>query len=357
MSNSTVSRVEVYRDYALSMLVVVCGRLYPTLHLPAADLRGKTAVVTGANSGIGLYTAHELVRMNATVYLACRNGSKAQEAVSQITSAIPNSVGRVKTLTLDTSSLSSVRECAREWKNAKSNIDILFHNAGIAYVPARERFTLDGFPLIYATNMLGSFLLTHLLVPYLSADARIIFNSSTANYFCDFTSTFSLRAVRHCMEPGFHAPKAAVKSDGDASDSATYGNVKAMQLAFAKLLQHRWDAAAKASGTKNRRSVHAFTPGYTMTPIVAKLAPRSLWEDLPFWMLTVTTYLATDVSQGAATAVWLATTNDEAVIGEGMGGGYWDRMTRRVTKVHLMSRERLEQFWIRWEADAGVSWR
>ena len=54
MSNSTVSRLEVYRDFALSLLGVACGRLYPTLHLPATDLTGKTAVVTGANSGIGL---------------------------------------------------------------------------------------------------------------------------------------------------------------------------------------------------------------------------------------------------------------------------------------------------------------
>ena len=357
MSNSTVSRVEVYRDYALSLLIVACGRLYPTIHLPAADLSGKTAIVTGANSGIGLYIAHELVRMNATVYLACRNVSKAQEAVSHIISAIPNSACRVKVLTLDISSLSSVRACAREWKNAKSDIDILVHNAGIASVPPTQRFTLDGFPLIYGTNLLGSFLLTHVLEPYLSQEARIIFTSSAANYFCNFTPTFSLEAVRHRMEPGFHAPNAAVKSDGDASDSAAYGNAKAMQLAFAKLLQHRWDAAAKASGTKNRRSVHAFSPGYTMTPIVAKLTPRSLWEDLPFWLIAMTTYLATDVSQGAATAVWLATTKDEAVTGEGMGGGYWDRMTRRVAKVHLMSTERLERFWIRWEADAGVSWR
>ena len=205
--------------------------------------------------------------------------------------------------------------------------------------------------------MSGSFFLTHLLEPYLSEDARIILTSSAANYFCDFSSTFSLGAVRHRLEPGFHAPSAAVKSDGHASDEANYGNSKAMQLAFAKLLQHRWDAAAKASGTKHRRNVHAFSPGYTMTPIIATLAPRSLWQDLLFWLLSVTPYLATDVSQGAATAVWLAVTKDEAVIGEGMGGGYWDRMTRRWAKAHLFSAETLERFWIRWEADAGVSWR
>ena len=64
------------------MLVVACGRLYPTFHLPAVDLTGTTAVVTGANSGIGLYTSLEFARMNATVYLACRNASKAQQAVS-----------------------------------------------------------------------------------------------------------------------------------------------------------------------------------------------------------------------------------------------------------------------------------
>ena len=357
MTSSQFSHLDVYRDLFLSTLSLFCGRLYPTLRPPPADLTGKTAIVTGANSGIGFHIALELVRQNATVYLACRNAIKAHEAISQITSAIPNSADRVKTLLLDTSSLSSVRECAEGWQNAEINIDILVHNAGIPSFPSGQPFTVDGFQTTYATNLLGSFLLTQILEPWLSNEARIIFTSSTGHYPSDFTPTFSLEAVKNRLEPGFHAPSRAVTSDGGAAHGAIYGNTKAMQVAFAKLLQSHWDAAAKASGKTNGRIVHAFSPGFTRTPGLVKMVTRTIWQDLPYWLLGATTVLATDISQGAATGVWLATTKDEAVVGEGMGGGYWERMTRRVAKVDVMSAERLEQFWIRWEADAGISWR
>ncbi|CAF9906091.1 hypothetical protein IMSHALPRED_004074 [Imshaugia aleurites] len=364
MSSSPVSSVYVYRDFVLSMLSLFCGRLYPTLRPPPADLTGKITVVTGANSGLGFQIALDLARQKATVFLACRNASKAQEAISRITSAVPDSVDRVKALSLDTSSPSSVRECAEGWKNTESKIDILFNNAGVPSSP-EQPFTVDGFPTTYATNFLGSFLLTQLLEPCLSNEARVIFTSSTGHYISDFTPTFSLEAVKNRLEPGFHAPKAAVRSNGSAADSTIYGNTKAMQIAFAKLLQSRWNAAAKASGRTNERVVHAFSPGFTQTPGLPKMTPLSIWkysplqvwEDRGFWLLGATTVLATDVSQGAATAVWLATTKDEAVAGEGMGGGYWERMTKRAATVDAMSTEMLERFWIRWEADAGITWR
>ena len=356
MSSSTISLVHVYRDLVLSMLNAFCGRLYPTLHPPPADLTGKTAIVTGANSGLGFQIALELVRQNATLYLACRNASKAQEAVSQIISAVPDSVDRVKFLLIDTSSLTSVRKCTEEWKNAESKIDFLFHNAGIGS-DSGQPFTPDGLPTTYVTNLLGSFLLTQILEPSLSNEARIIFTSSISNYISDFAPTFSLEAVRNRLELGFHAPDAAVKADGGADDVSVYGHTKAMQIVLAKLLQSRWDAAAKVSGRENERVAHAFSPGFTSTPALPRLKTMRIEGKFAFRVLCVATALATDVSQGAATGVWLATTRDEAVAGEGMGGGYWERMTRRATSVDLMGTEMLERFWIRWEADAGILWR
>ena len=67
--------------------------------------------------------------------------------------------------------------------------------------------------------------------------------------------------------------------------------------------------------------------------------------------------IAIDASQGAATGIWLACSNDDAVIGKGSGGGYWDRMSRRASNVDVMSRDQKDRFWVRWEADAGVQWR
>ena len=257
---------------------------------------------------------------------------------------------------IDTSSLTSVRKCAEEWKNAESEIDFLFHNAGIG-ADSEQAFSPDGLPTTYATNLLGSFVLTQILEPSLSNEARIIFSSSVSNYSSDFAPTFSLEAVRNRLEPGFHAPVTAFKADGTPDDVALYGHTKAMQIVFAKLLQSRWDLAAKVSGRKNERAAHAFSPGFTSTPALPRLRNMRIDGKLAFKILCVATALATDVSQGAATGVWLATTRDKAIAGEEVDGGYWERMTRRATMVDLMSREMLERFWIRWEADAGISWK
>lgn len=347
----------MWRDFALSMLSLVCGGLYPTLHPGSKDLTGKVAIVTGANSGIGRQIAMELLRQNAVVYLACRSTARAEEAISQITADIPDSADRAKTLLLDTSSLSSVNECAQAWKKEDRRIDILVHNAGISSTPADQPFTSDGMPTMYATTIVGSFLLTHHLEPYLSNEARIIFTSSPGQYAGDFTPEFSLSAVKNRLEPGFHTPSYALNSSGHSAHSPIYSNTKMMQVIFAKLLQKRWDAGAKVSGRLNNRVAHAFSPGFTMTPIFGKMTAQAFWNDPLYCVLKASTVLATDVSQGAATAVWLATTDDEAVVGQGAGGSFWEWMTRRLTKVDFMSLETLERFWIRWEADAGITWR
>ncbi len=358
MSTPKVSRTHFYRDLILSMVGLCCGRLFASLEPPPADLTDTVAVITGGNSGIGLQIALELVRRGATVYLACRSASNAEEAVSQLVSKVPASNGRVKSLVLDTSSLTSVRSFVKSWESLDLKIDLLFNNAGVGHTPPEQDFSTDGFPMFYATNFLGSFLLTYLLEPHLSADARIILTSSTGHYVAAFPSNFSLSSIKEKSEPGYHVPTAAVKAGRAPPDAAVYGQTKAMQVAFAKLLQDRFDRKAAQTGMKSRRIAHAFSPGFTLTPIFSKSPNKRFLEDPVFWALRLTnTTLAVDVSQGAATGVWLACTNDEAVIGEGMGGRYWDRMTRRVSKVDMMSKETVERFWVRWEADAGVEWR
>ncbi|KAK3179429.1 hypothetical protein OEA41_005551 [Lepraria neglecta] len=347
MSNSTVSKLDFYRDFILSMISIVFGRLYPSLKVPFVDLSSNTAIITGGNSGIGLQIALEMARQGATVYLACRNPSKAMQAASEIAQRIPASSGHVHVLSLDTSSLSSVRSFAEMVRNLNTKIDLLFHNAGIGGSTPGKDFTSEGFPLHYTTNFLGSFLLTHLLEPYLADDARVILTSSTGQYNGTFSSTFSLNSIKEHLEPGFHAPVAAVKAGKTTADSDVY-------FAFTKLLQDHIDRKAKEAGNKPKRIVHAFAPGFTMTPIFGKYTVKNFWDDPPFWILTVTTFLATDVSQGAATAVWLASTQDDVVVGEGNGGGYWDRITRRLSSVDMMDQDIVERMWLRWEADAGI---
>ena len=353
---SDVSRGAFFWDLWTSMLRLATGQLHPILETPVVDLAGKIVIVTGSNSGIGLQVALDLARLNATVYLACRNQSKAEDAVNEIVSAVPAAAGCVHTLPLDTSSLSSVRECATTWGSLNSKIDILFHNAGIADVLGKQ-FTTDGFPPIYETNFLGSFLLTYLLERYLSDDARVILTTSTGQYGGNFSNDFSLTSIKEQLERGFHCPPSEEKSR--VMPSMEYQNSKAMQCAFAKLLTQRWARQSKETGQPRKLISHSFSPGFTSTPIFSKGAETSsLLSDPIFYLLRVTyNVLATPVQQGSLTGVWLASTNDAEVIGDGKGGAYWDRMTRRIPKIDLLSQETLDRMWIRWEADADIEWR
>ena len=165
-----------------------------------------------------------------------------------------------------------------------------------------------------------------------------------------FTKSFSTDQVLGRREAGFHSPPSST------SPSACYANTKAMQCVFAKLLQRRFDAQASNGG--RGRVTHAFTPGFTSTAIFSKTMSGP-WRDEPgFAFLKATEgLLATDVEQGAATGLWLASTEDAAVIGAGSGGRYWDRMQAKNCSADLLGEELLGRLWRRWEADAGLEWR
>jgi NAD(P)-dependent dehydrogenase (short-subunit alcohol dehydrogenase family) len=132
-------------------------------------LAGRTFVVTGATSGLGLVTARELARAGARVVLAVRDTAKGERAAS----AIP---GSVEVRRLDLADLASVRAFAGAWDE---RLDVLVNNAGVMAVP--ERRTKDGFELQIGTNHLGHFALTNLLLP--SIADRVVTVSSTAHWF------------------------------------------------------------------------------------------------------------------------------------------------------------------------------
>ncbi|MDP9483120.1 MAG: oxidoreductase, partial [Chloroflexota bacterium] len=138
------------------------------------DQDGAIAVVTGANSGLGLVTATELARHGAQVVLACRSVDKGVAAVAQISSDAGGPRPEVRPL--DLSSLDSVRRFATEF--TAERLDLLVNNAGIMMTP--QRGTADGFELQLGTNHLGHFALTGLLMETLQrADAaRIVTLSS-----------------------------------------------------------------------------------------------------------------------------------------------------------------------------------
>jgi NAD(P)-dependent dehydrogenase (short-subunit alcohol dehydrogenase family) len=124
------------------------------------DLAGKRAIVTGANSGLGLHTALELTRHGATVVLACRSAERGEKALATIRAAVPD--GDVVLGSLDLADLASVRAFAEA--NA-APLDLLVNNAGVMALPRRT--TADGFEMQFGTNHLGHFALTGLLLPAL----------------------------------------------------------------------------------------------------------------------------------------------------------------------------------------------
>jgi NAD(P)-dependent dehydrogenase (short-subunit alcohol dehydrogenase family) len=138
------------------------------------DLSGRTAVVTGGNNGLGLQTAGVLAGRGAHVVLACRSTDKAGRAADQIKAATPGA--DVSVVRLDLASQSSVRSAATEIRARFPRLDLLINNAGVMEVPYQR--TEDGFELTLATNHLGPFALTGLLLDRLADGARIVTVSS-----------------------------------------------------------------------------------------------------------------------------------------------------------------------------------
>ncbi|MHA2272132.1 MAG: SDR family NAD(P)-dependent oxidoreductase, partial [Candidatus Hodarchaeales archaeon] len=124
------------------------------------DLSGKTAVVTGANSGTGLQAAKVLASKGAEVIMACRSMEKGEAAAGEIREEYPDTT--VKVMQLDLADLSSVRSFAEEFNQTYSSLDILLNNAGVMQTPQLK--TADGFELQFGTNHLGHFALTGLLL-------------------------------------------------------------------------------------------------------------------------------------------------------------------------------------------------
>ena len=143
------------------------------------DQSGRLAVVTGANSGLGLVTARELARRGAHVVLACRNLGKGEEARRAIETRAPTAT--VEVAELDLASLESVRAFAERVRSEHGEIDLLINNAGVMATPHGR--TADGFELQFGTNHLGHFALTGLLIDRLEGreDARVVTLSSGAH--------------------------------------------------------------------------------------------------------------------------------------------------------------------------------
>jgi len=244
------------------------------------DLIGTRAIVTGANSGIGYFTALGLARRGAAVTLACRNVDKATSAARTMTET--DSGARIAVAELDLASLQSVRTFAAAWSNP---LDLLVNNAGVMY-PLRRTETADGFELQMGTNHLGHFALTGLLLPrFLSAPApRVVTVSSIAHKqgpqlkFDDLQMSF-----------GYLTPLA-------------YANSKLANLLFALELQRRSDAAG---GALTSTAAH---PGLSATKLFSSRDGMGANPVLRVAAGVLTKLLLQSPRSGARSSLYAATT-------------------------------------------------
>jgi len=205
------------------------------------DQTGRVAVVTGANTGLGYYTAAVLAESGAHVVLAVRNTEKGNHALARIVAAHPNA--DVTLAELDLGSLDSVRTAAAALRKAYSRIDLLINNAGVMWTP--RQLTADGFEMQFGTNHLGHFALTGLLLDNLLPvrGSRVVTVSSVGHRF---------RAAIHFDD---------LQSEQHYDRFAAYGQSKLANLLFTYELQRRL-----ASRQKNTIAVAAH-PGSSSTEL------------------------------------------------------------------------------------------
>lgn len=141
---------------------------------------GKSIIITGSTSGIGLETAKELARAGGNITLAARNPEKAKAVIQELEKETGNK--NIEFMPVDTSSLDSVRNFAAAWEERGKKVDVLILNAGISNVPKREE-SVDGYERQFATNYLGHFLMTALMLPFIRNEegSRIVLVASLAH--------------------------------------------------------------------------------------------------------------------------------------------------------------------------------
>lgn len=244
------------------------------------DQTGRVALVTGANSGLGLSTARELARAGAAVILACRNPEKGVGAVEEIRSELPEA--RVELVGLDLADLSSVRTVAAQFSEAQAPLDLLVNNAGVMATAYSK--TVDGFESQFGTNHLGHFALTGLLMDALlkRPDPRVVTVSSTAHRMGQINFD-------------------DLQSEKGYKRWSAYGQSKLANLLFAFELDRR---ARDASRPLRSMAAH---PGYSATNLQFA-GPSAMIERLTMRVTNV--LVAQSADKGALPTLYAATEPD-----------------------------------------------
>ena len=290
------------------------------------DQQGRTAVVTGANSGIGFEAAAVLAQRGAVTVLACRDTGKAERAAARLSATAPRA--KVSVVRLDLASLDSVRAAAEQIRASHERLDLLINNAGLMMPPRGT--TADGFELQFGTNHLGHFALTGLLLDRLLTvpGSRVVTVSSNGH-----------RAGRINF--------ADLQSERRYGRMSAYAQSKLANLMFTYELERRLRAAGAAT------IALAAHPGSAGTDLV---------RHFPGVMQTVYSRAGGVFKQSAAMGALptlRAATDPAARGGEYYGPGGFAQMTGYPVRVSSNGRSRDEQaqrrLWAESERLTGVT--
>lgn len=288
------------------------------------DLHDKTIIITGGNSGIGKAAAIQLARLGASVVLACRSKERGERAEEDVRRAA-NSFD-VDLMQVDTSSQKSIRQFALEFNQRYSQLDVLIHNAAnFDHAQKKPTFTAEGLETVFATNHLGPFLLTHLLLDMLraSAPSRIITVASKGLISYPF---LDIEFDNLYGERKFNLQHA-------------YYHSKQAQVMFT------FDLAERLRGTGV--SVHCVRVGNVAIPD-ERLAHLPVWMKK---MYELKRRFSMKPEKMAETYVWLAADP----VGGQQTGGYWDApgVTVRANK-NAYNKETQKRLWAVSALLAGV---
>jgi retinol dehydrogenase-12 len=278
------------------------------------DLRGKVALVTGANTGIGRVTARELARMGAEVFVACRSPERTRPVLDVLAR---ETGGTLHFLELDLGDLESVRRTARAFLASGKPLHLLVNNAGVA---GRRGLTRSGFELAFGINHLGHFALTLALVPRLieSGPARIVTVASRAH-------------------------KRVGGIDFDAVTRPSGLGLREYQISKLANVLFSAELARKLAGTSV--STYALHPGVIRSDI---------WRNMPAPLRTLLRLRPMlDVEAGARTTLYCATAPELA----NESGLYYSEQARFTPSPVGQDTALAAELWRRSEAWTGQSFR
>ena len=276
-------------------------------------MNGKIAIVTGSNTGIGRETARGLAERGATVVLACRDAQRAEAARDDIA----RTTGRsdLTAIPLDLGSAASIRAFAERFRKEHRRLDVLVDNAGLW--PSTRTTTTDGFESTFGVNHLGTFLLTHELLPILreSAPARVVVLSSALHY----------RGEMVWDDLQFERRK--------FSGTTAYSQSKLANVLFTKALARRLAGAGV--------TVNAVHPGVVATEL-SRAFPRFLVNIANLFMLTP--------EKGAACSLFVATAPELAQV----TGEYFEKSRAKKAARASRDEDAQEKLWALSEQLLGI---